>query len=252
MLCWGFLDAFTTSIGADGGVDIESGLAIAQVKSTTKKTGRPHVQRIKGVAFDGKKAFFFSLGGYTNEARMYADAAGVMLFQFGGYDGSVDPANREAHEFLRSLEKGRVGESQDEWPASVSRVAAISKAGLSGEKIEKIAGRVISSLEAVEAEHGFAVFSVSAFENRFIQCTDSGFRVESVSLPMADPPLTVGQLHVMQGLGLKKGKKKKDNFEYTFEPGTRLFEIAELILLVLLDVHGLTDEKDLHIEVGSF
>lgn len=251
MLCWGFVDAFTTSKGADGGVDVESDCAIAQVKATTKQTGRPHVQRLKGAAFDGRQAFFFSLGDYTNEARMYADASEVRLFRFSGYDGNVEAINKAANSFLKSINDEVCGR-EESWSDVVDRVTSLCGAGIEAENVREIANMVISSLESMKAARGFSIFEVIGLENRFVQCADDGFLVESTGVELADPPLTVGQLHALKRLGYKKGRKKKDNFRRVFDPDSRLHEIAECILLSLLDVHGLASARNLRIEAGSF
>lgn len=81
-----FVGAQLTQRGADGGVDVTSNVAVAQVKAEAKTTGRPAVQRIHGVAVhQGKKALFFSTGGYTNQATEWADEAGVALFVLDEY-----------------------------------------------------------------------------------------------------------------------------------------------------------------------
>ncbi|TGN66912.1 restriction endonuclease [Nocardioides eburneiflavus] len=89
----GFPDAIPTPPGADGGVDVVSAEAIAQVKMEGIATGRPVVQAIAGVAsLEGKKALVFSLAGYTAQALEWADLAGIACLEF-GVDGSIEPAN---------------------------------------------------------------------------------------------------------------------------------------------------------------
>lgn len=252
MLSWGFSDAFTTSKGADGGVDVESDRAIAQVKATTKQTGRPHVQRLRGAAFDGRQAFFFSLGGYTNEARMYADASEVKLFRFSAYDGSVEAINKAANSFLRSIEDPEVCGREESWADAVNRIGGLSRAGVNTESVKEIADIVMSSLESMEARRGFSIFVVIGLENRFVQFASENLLIESVGVALADPPLTVGQVDTLRELRFEKGQKKKDNFQRYFEADSRLREIAECILVALLDIHGLADAKNLSVELGSF
>lgn len=106
MVCWGFADARLTSDGPDGGIDVVASGAVAQVKSWMTPIGIAEVQRLRGAAHDGSAAFFFSLMDYTDAARRFADSAGVRLFRFGGYDGSVEATNVAASAFLRELEIG--------------------------------------------------------------------------------------------------------------------------------------------------
>ncbi len=76
-----FIGARLTQGGADGGIDVISETAVAQVKAEAKPTGRPAVQRIHGVATNqGCRALFFSTARYTNQAVDWADEAGVALF----------------------------------------------------------------------------------------------------------------------------------------------------------------------------
>ena len=91
----GFTDAQTTSPGPDGGVDVVSSLAIAQVKATAKAVGRPVVQQTFGVAnAEGRQALVFSMSGYTYEAVRWSDRNGVALFDF---DGQCRATPRSVH-----------------------------------------------------------------------------------------------------------------------------------------------------------
>jgi hypothetical protein len=60
----GFVDAVTTSAGADGGIDVQSAEAAAQVEFYATPVGPPDVQRLKGAAHDYRMAVFYSTGGY--------------------------------------------------------------------------------------------------------------------------------------------------------------------------------------------
>lgn len=252
MLDWGFADAFTTSKGADGGVDVESDCAIAQVKATTKQTGRPHVQRLKGAAFDGKQAFFFSLGGYTNEARMYADASEVRLFRFSSYDGNVVPINKAANEFIRSLNKEELNSENDTPITLARRVALACKANITEDAVGYIVNKITASIEQVNAKNGFIIFEVNKLACRYVQCTKGGYHLESVGISWADPPLTIGQLHTLRELGWRKGEKKEVNFELTIKENAKLPDIIEYIALALINVHSVTSEKDIIVTVDSW
>lgn len=69
----GYKDARVTAGGADGGIDIRSSKAIAQVKHHKKPVGISEMQRIHGIAVSlRKKALFFSASGYTPKAAEWA------------------------------------------------------------------------------------------------------------------------------------------------------------------------------------
>lgn len=97
----GFVDAIPTPAGSDGGIDVVSSHAIAQVKMEGVTTGRPVIQALLGVAtIEGKVPVAFSLAGYTTQALEWADRARVACFEF-AIDGSVVAVNAVARE-LRS------------------------------------------------------------------------------------------------------------------------------------------------------
>lgn len=92
----GYTDARVTGAGPDGGVDVQSSRAVAQVKMEAVKSGAPYVQALFGIAaLRGVTGIFFSLAGYTTKAVEFADQAGLLLFQF-MFDGSVAPASAAA------------------------------------------------------------------------------------------------------------------------------------------------------------
>jgi hypothetical protein len=97
MRAWGYADAQVTQAGPDGGVDVRSAYALAQVKYVAAAVGRPDIQRFVGAAAGepGKRLIFFSGSGYTATAVDYANSAGVALFQY-ALDGSVRPVNTAA------------------------------------------------------------------------------------------------------------------------------------------------------------
>jgi hypothetical protein len=79
----GFPDAVVTGAGTDGGVDVISSAAIAQVKFHAVPVGSPDVQRLKGAAHEHETALFYSASGYTEAAKLFADKAGIALFVIG-------------------------------------------------------------------------------------------------------------------------------------------------------------------------
>ncbi|WP_280203354.1 MULTISPECIES: restriction endonuclease [Nocardia] len=83
MILNGHPDARTTPPGPDSGIDVESETAVAQVKHTQARVGRPDIQRLYGVARSKEKvAMFFCVGGFTAEAETWARQYGVELHIF--------------------------------------------------------------------------------------------------------------------------------------------------------------------------
>jgi hypothetical protein len=89
MVHLGFPDALVTAPGKDDGVDVVARGAVAQVKFWQSAVGAPAVRDLFGTATAaGAKGLFFSLTGYTAEAGVFAERAGVHLFTF-TTDGTV-------------------------------------------------------------------------------------------------------------------------------------------------------------------
>jgi len=92
----GFGDARCTGAGTDGGVDVRSRDAVAQVKAQLTPVGRPELQALYGVArSEGRQPLFFSLMSYTAAALAWADDVGMALFRF-DHAGFVEPVNTAA------------------------------------------------------------------------------------------------------------------------------------------------------------
>ena len=93
----GIADASRTPTGPDGGVDVRSRTAIAQVKRVAAQTGRPDIQRLVGAK--GRDAslrlLFYSASGYSETAKQYADEMQVALFVY-SIAGAVKPLNGAA------------------------------------------------------------------------------------------------------------------------------------------------------------
>lgn len=78
----GYPDARTTGAGVDGGIDVTSSKAVAQVKWHTTKVGRPVIQQLRGAA--GRKAAFVAAramtgGSFSSGAYAWAKNNGVRL-----------------------------------------------------------------------------------------------------------------------------------------------------------------------------
>ena len=97
----GFDNVKVTSPGIDGGVDVVSAGASAQVKHFSRSpVGAPQIQQLRGAAHATQWSIFYALSGYTAAAQRFAEGAGVALFEYDIY-GVVTPVNLPA----RSLEQ---------------------------------------------------------------------------------------------------------------------------------------------------
>ncbi len=96
----GFGDARCTGAGTDGGVDVRSHEAVAQVKAQLTPVGRPELQALYGVArSEGRRPLFFSLMSYTAAALTWADEVGMALFRF-DHAGLIEPVTLAAAALL--------------------------------------------------------------------------------------------------------------------------------------------------------
>lgn len=89
----GYRDAQRTVSGADGGIDIISEWAIAQVKHYNREIGVEPIRQLAGVRskreFRERDAFFFSSGGYRKTAIREALEFNVILFVLDGRDNWI-------------------------------------------------------------------------------------------------------------------------------------------------------------------
>jgi hypothetical protein len=94
----GFRDATVTPPGADGGIDIRSRHAVAQVKCHAKPVGLAEVQRLYGITESLRTTgVFFSSAGFTPKAREWADQCGSALLTI----NPVTPVNDGARRLSR-------------------------------------------------------------------------------------------------------------------------------------------------------
>lgn len=95
----GFHDADVTKISGDGGLDVLSSRAVAQVKLQFAPVGRPHLQNLVGAAVEhpGKMRLFFALKGYSAPAVTYAEQNGIALFSYSIDGNNIVPENTMAH-----------------------------------------------------------------------------------------------------------------------------------------------------------
>lgn len=118
----GYGDAKATGAGPDGGIDVASRRAVAQVKFEAHQVGRPHLQRFVGAAVHmDRERLFFTGTGYTSGARQYADEVGVALFTY-AVDGSVTPVNSRAEQLSQTGANSEADESAGRWGCAVLAV----------------------------------------------------------------------------------------------------------------------------------
>ena len=102
---FGYRDAAVSgksSSGNDGGIDVYSAGAVAQVKYwLTTRVGLPEVQRLVGSSEPGQARFFFAASGYTGKAATWAASSDhkVALFIIGA-DGNLTAVNYWAKKAL--------------------------------------------------------------------------------------------------------------------------------------------------------
>lgn len=98
----GHLDAEVSPVGPDGGIDVRSSSAIAQVKWRGGQTSRAEVQNLFGARANNHhlKMLFFSAAGYSKKAIEYADEVSVLLFTYEP-DGEICPVNLVAAEQIK-------------------------------------------------------------------------------------------------------------------------------------------------------
>ncbi|GAB3649589.1 restriction endonuclease [Glycomyces tarimensis] len=99
----GFKDARMNSGGADGGIDLESAAAAGQVKHLRSKVSRPDVQRFHGAAPANKLRLFYSLAGYSREAKLWAEENNIALFVFDLSDYVAEPVTSVAIQLDKGL-----------------------------------------------------------------------------------------------------------------------------------------------------
>lgn len=94
MISWGYLDAASPLHGADGGIDVRSSKALAQVKFRGVKAGRPEIQNLYGAAAgeSSKALMFFDFKGYSPQAVEYANQMGIGLYVY-DTSGAVSGVN---------------------------------------------------------------------------------------------------------------------------------------------------------------
>lgn len=142
-----------TRSGADGGIDVRSATAAAQVKHHASPVGAPEIQKAKGASHGSEHALFFALSGFTKQAVEYASTAGVALFSYTIY-GDLTPRNAPARLLLESapLNAARIAEAKAAQAAKEAQEKATQSARERQAIREQL--RQEASTLAVRSQHG--------------------------------------------------------------------------------------------------
>nr|WP_280451432.1 restriction endonuclease [Nocardia cyriacigeorgica] len=101
MRALGYTDARVTPPGPDGGIDVLSSTAVAQVKWRGAQVSRPDLHRLYG-ARGGRHhldMLFFAATNYSGPAIQYANEVDIALFVYFP-TGELDPVNRSAQRLV--------------------------------------------------------------------------------------------------------------------------------------------------------
>lgn len=230
---WGFKNVCLTPQGADGGIDVESTEAVVQVKAWMVPIGSPDVQRLKGAAFDGRQAIFFSLSDYTEAAKIFARKAGVALFRFTGYNGEIEPINSHSQLLLKSVH------SQDE------RVAVGLPIAESNPAITLLVQQTLDKI--INWGSGYAVFDVSA-SSRYVQLSFDSWDlvIESVGPEYINEQNALTKLEENLLTELGWPPLSESNYQLLFEQGELPKEqIVEILASTLTLVHHSKEVGDI-------
>ncbi|WP_054374801.1 restriction endonuclease [Rhodococcus rhodochrous] len=156
----GFGDAKVTASGPDGGLDIVSGGAVAQVKWRHAKVGRPDLQRLYGArGSDHSKymLFFtelFSEAPYTPQAVDYANEQGIGLFAYTS-DLNLFPQNKYAVDFVAGIDRVRAARTK-----KAARMAVVRQVVWSFLLLCSLCGVLITAIDGDSAVTGWLVATV--------------------------------------------------------------------------------------------
>jgi hypothetical protein len=134
---WGYAEARCTAGGADGGIDIRSATALAQVKFEAAQVGAPTIQRLVGARGRDHhlELLFFSGAGYAAPAVEYANLMDVALFKY-DLTGSMAALNAIAQRIVSRAAAGAVAgfplAATEQWASQVDRKNRALRAASAG------------------------------------------------------------------------------------------------------------------------
>ncbi|MEV0948194.1 restriction endonuclease [Rhodococcus sp. NPDC049939] len=160
----GYGDATVLLGGAEGGIDVHSSSAYAQVKWRGDSAGRSNLQSLYGArgTSHGTKLLYFSGSGYTDEAVAYADEVGMALFRTEP-DGETCPVGAHAPELVSAVRDSAVASDAPppvalpSKPVSPARVLARSMGALATALLGahwRLLGAVLCTIVLIVAPFG--------------------------------------------------------------------------------------------------
>ncbi|HUP15327.1 MAG TPA: restriction endonuclease [Acidimicrobiia bacterium] len=151
----GWAGASATAPTSDGGVDVASSGAVAQVKYGSARVGRPALQALFGAAQAlGKRALFFSAGGFSPQAITWGNQVGMALFGFDS-TGEVRAVNSAATALLREA-KGLPPPRNWTWLIFVILLVPVAYCGKVGFDIAGFWGSFFGALLGMAISGGIA------------------------------------------------------------------------------------------------
>ncbi|QDC12713.1 hypothetical protein E2561_00570 [Rhodococcus ruber] len=131
----GFPDAAVTDEGPDGGIDVRSSGAVAQVKLWFRPVGSPALQQLYGARGTARhEMLFFAHSGYSKPAVLYADQHSIALFTF-DTDGNITAHNDSARALVKQRRRLATPPPAKRSPASL---APKREPGTSGRSVASI------------------------------------------------------------------------------------------------------------------
>lgn len=259
MRVWGFPSVMRTNPGRDGGIDVESINAVAQVKAWMVPVGSPEVQQLKGAAL-GRLALFFSLTDYTAAAVKFADQAGVALFRFCGYYGEIEAVNGVAKTWIVTRNEGLIDSNSQSLESEESQPPEPEEAQSCEPEVKSSTIReLIERNLAWLLRHPPAIFILEVKEsNRYVQAASGwggDFSVEAVSNEfLEEDRLTASETLSLVQLGWPANRPGENyRLEFDTEPHwvpddkreQYLAQVAELLERTLIEVFGASTPEDI-------
>jgi hypothetical protein len=128
----GYHDATALLGGVDGGIDVYSARAYAQVKWRGGRADRADLQNLYGArgTSSGRDLLYFAAAGYTDDAVEYAEALGIALFRCEP-DGETPPVGSHAPKLITAARHSAVAvasaPSQAPAPGKASPVLSVAR-----------------------------------------------------------------------------------------------------------------------------
>lgn len=162
----GFADATVTRASSDGGLDVASRQAAAQVKHHRQPAGSPVVQQLQGAAHGYETKVFYCLSGFTPAAKAFALESGIALFSY-DESGTVTPQSQAAIQLLGRLSRWRYVPPLEKTRKETDRAQAEFDAAVAQFRAE-----VVGARRRLRTAKGLrATFARKTFEKRTSEVT---------------------------------------------------------------------------------